>query len=280
MVRTEASYLFVDKTKLLGLGIQIAMKQIKISKVFKNAKHVITANSPVLLVGTAIAGVVATGVLAAKGGYEARAIVDDFEDNEGREATVPEKVQLTWLCFAPPVLTGASTIAATVGVHAIHARRFTAITGLYAVASSQLDSYQEKAEELLGAKKSQQISDFVAQKQIENTGPVKSHDIIVTGDGDQLCHDEFGERYVQTTYSKLQAAVLKVKEQMLEDDYCSLNDFYEHAGMRPSVAGSLVGWSGTNPDVMVANGELTPDGRPCISFRFQPQPAPNYRHTR
>lgn len=79
---------------------------MNIASYVKTAKSVITANSPVLLVGTTIAGVVTTGVLAAKAGYNARGIVDEAEgkyaalETEKVELTTQEKAQLTWLCYA------------------------------------------------------------------------------------------------------------------------------------------------------------------------------------
>lgn len=119
---------------------------INISSYVKTAKSVITANSPVLLLGTTIAGVVTTGVLAAKAGYKARGIVDEAEgrykeefDEEFVVLTPQEKIQLTWLCYATAGISGAGTIASAVGTHTIHTKRANAMAALYAVTSNKLD---------------------------------------------------------------------------------------------------------------------------------------------
>ena len=52
------------------------MSKFNISRSMKTVKSVVTANSPVLLLGTAIAGVVTTAVVSARAGYKARGIVD------------------------------------------------------------------------------------------------------------------------------------------------------------------------------------------------------------
>jgi len=166
----------------------------------RTAKSVITANSPVLLLGTTIAGVATTGVLAAKAGYKARGIVDEAEgrykgqdDEEFVELTAQEKAQLTWLCYATAGISGAGTIAAAVGTHTIHTKRANAMAALYAVTSNKLDDMTEKAEELLGPKKTQEFRDGVAQKQV-NRDPLEDNELQMLEDGTEICYDEWSGR--------------------------------------------------------------------------------------
>src|SRR5436190_24146977 len=87
----------------------------------KTAKSVITANSPVLLLGTTIAGVVTTGVLAAKAGWNARGIVDQAQaERDSYETSAPlttqALVRLTWQCYTlPPLAASVSTAPAIAG---------------------------------------------------------------------------------------------------------------------------------------------------------------------
>lgn len=244
----------------------------------KTCKNVITANSPVLLLGTAIAGVVGTGVLAAKGGYKARGIIDNFEETEVREATTQEKIQLTWLCYAAPVLTGASAIASATGVHYIHTKRFAAMAGFYAVTANKLDDYQEKAEEMLGAKKSQALNDAVTQKSLDRNGPKNEfHDVVILEGGTELARCEFSERYAMASVPIIERAVAEGNLAIKENGHCSLNDFHAYLGLSPSILGDNVGWGGEDRiNVRFSNGDLAPDGRPCISFAFRNQPQEGY----
>jgi len=255
---------------------------MNLSHTFKTVKHYATANSPALLLGTAIAGIVGTGVLAAKGGYKARGIIDAFEEIEERETSTQEKLQLTWLCYAAPALTGAGTIASAVGVHYIHTKRFDALAGIYAVTSNKLDDYQEKAEELLGAKKSQAVRDDVAQKNLERNGGLpNTNEIVITENGTELCHDEFAGRYFTGSFNKIEAAINEVNKKILTDGgSASLNDFYTAVGIDQTSAGELLGWSGTKIEARYGNAkELSPDGRPSIAYWFQPEPKTNYWKT-
>lgn len=253
---------------------------LNISSAVKNVKTVITANSPVLLVGTAVAGVVATGILAAKGGYNARGIIDEHqalmdESEQSRELTLQEKVQLTWLCFAPPVFTGASTIASVVGVHTIHTKRHAALAGLYAVTTTKLDDYTEKAEEMLGAKKTQALNDSVAQKQLDrHPEKFENAEVMMVSDGTELCYDEWSGRWFMGSVPRIEKAVNEINRRLIDEGDASLNDFYDALGLGPIAMGQTFGWSGAKIEPRF--GSVTsPDGRPAISVWFQDNPKEN-----
>ncbi len=256
---------------------------LNISSHVKTVRNLVTANSPVLLVGTAIVGVVTTGVLAAKGGYKARGIIDAEESKRALQTepapplTFAEKTSLTWLCYAVPAVTGASTILSVVGVHAIHSRRSAAMAGLYAVTAGKFDDYVEAAEEKLGTKKTQDLNNELAQKHVDDRSRdphYTSHEVVITGNGKELCHDSFTGRWFDGNLGVIQNAVHEVNLQLVESGDASLNDFYDHVGLPPVDLGEDLGWSGAK--VSVRTGTVTsPDGRAALSFWFQQTPQPN-----
>jgi len=247
---------------------------MNLSSAVRTAKSVITANSPVLLVGTAVAGVVATGVLAAKGGYKARGVLQEAEEEKGGELTTNEKIQLTWLCYAAPALTGASTIACVVGVHTIHNQRHAALAGLYAVTQGKLDDYREKAEELLGAKKTQDLNNAVAQRAVDKN-PLNDKEVLIVTDGTELCYDDWSGRYFMGSVNKIEGAVLELNRKLVNDGEASLNSFYDTLGLSSITMGDRFGWSGADQvDVRFGN-TTTSDGRPAISFWFHSEPKDN-----
>lgn len=247
---------------------------MNIASTIRGVKSVITANSPVLLVGTAVAGVVTTGVLAAKGGYKARGIIDAAQAEKPEEPLkLQEKVQLTWLCYAAPGVTGLSTIASIVGVHTVHTKRHAALAGLYAVTTSKLDDYREQAEELLGSKKSQQVNDGVAQKAIDKN-PVENHEVIITGGGSELFYDDWSGRYLYSSMPEIEKAFHIINMQLLEAGDAALNDFYEAIGLPPIPMGMTFGWSGTKLEPRWGSVKTT-DGRSAVSFWFHQEPKDN-----
>lgn len=267
---------------------------MNLSSAVRTAKSVITANSPVLLVGTAITGVISTGILAARGGYKARGIIDeergrrvlDATDKEfdteldRREAiaqipeiTVKEHVKLTWLCYAVPGVTAASTIASVVGVHTIHTKRHAALAGLYAVTSGKLDDYREQAEELLGTKKTQALNDAVGQKAVEAT-PFDSNQVVITPDGSELMLDQTSGRYFTSSVTAVERAFAQLNMQLVEDGDATLNDFYDRLGLAKIPIGDRLGWSGTKVEprfggVTVQDGDQV---RSAVSFCFHKEP--------
>lgn len=261
-----------------------------ISGALNTVKSYITANSPVLLTGAAVAGVATTGVLAAKAGYNARGIVADEEmervmlglspeacqeveaavNNDDNRLTTEEKAKLTWLCYAAPAVTGVTTIASVVGAHAIHSKRNAGLAGLYAMTTAKLDDYQEKAEELLGTKKTQQFNNELAQGAVDRNG-FENHEVIMTNVGSELCYDEWSGRWFMGSVSIIENAVNEINSLMNENGEADLNEFYDFLGLPPIPMGSTHGWSG---DHLTAKfGAVTsPDGRPAISFWFHKNP--------
>lgn len=250
--------------------------KFNLSRSLKTVKSVITANSPVLLVGATITGVVATGVLAAKAGYKARGIVDEAQVEKGPEPlTTQEKVQLTWLCYAVPAVTGASTIASCLGVHFIHTKRHAALAGLYAISAGKLDDYKDMAEEALTGKKKQEFQDGLAQKSADRD-PLINNEVIITEGGTQLCHDDFSGRWFQSNMNLIDKAVNDANSILIDEGELDLNMFYDRLGLPPLPAGNDFGWSRAKTDRIVVNfGNITtPDGRPAIDISFRKDPKP------
>lgn len=253
--------------------------QIKnVSTVVSTAKNFITANSPVLLTGAAIAGVVSTGILGARAGYKARGIVDDAEADAGEPISTSEKVQLTWLCYAAPAITAGTTIASCVGVHAIHTKRHAGLAGLYAVASTKLDDYQDQAEKMLGVRKTQQLNNELAGASIERN-PIENNEVIIVGDGEELCHDDWSGRYFKGNMGKIDHAINEVNRLMNEVGHVSLNEYYSWLGLPEITAGDTVGWSGEHVRASYGS-DKTADGRPVLTVWFQPAPKTGYRDHR
>lgn len=244
-----------------------------VSTAVRTVKSVITANSPVLLTAAAFAGVVSTGVLSAKAGWKARGIVDAAQEEQVAPLTTQEKVKLTWLCYTVPAVTGASTIASVLGVHVIHTKRHAALAGLYAVASTKLDDYQEKAEEMLGAKKSQQLRDQVAQKGVDRV-PFDDNEVIILDGGTELMYDDWSGRYFMGSVSKVEHAINVLNATLMEDGDVALNDYYELVGLAGIPMGLYFGWSGAKIEAKFGAVNTT-NGRAAVSVWFQDAPKQN-----
>lgn len=247
------------------------MSKFNLSRSMKTAKSVITANSPVLLLGTSIAGVITTAVVSARAGYKARGIIDE---KQAEQPDVPltrkEQAQLTWLCYAVPGVTAASTIASTVGLHTVHSKRNAALAGLYALSVNKMDDLQEEAEKLLGTKKSEQLNNNIAQKQIDRHGNYAEP--AITGGGTDLWYDSYCDRFFYSSMNEIARGVNDANAFLLNEGDLDLNMFYDKIGLNPLPFGNEVGWSGEAVNVQYGS-VLHPDGRSAgsITFRDEPQ---------
>lgn len=244
-----------------------------LSSTIKTVKALVTANSPILLVGTAIAGVVSTGVLAAKGGYKARGIIDEAAVVKGESLTVQEQSKLTWKCYTVPVLTGVSTIASIVGVHTIHTKRHAALAGLYAMTTAKLDEHIDKAEELLGPKKTQALTNTLSQEALD-VNPLGDKEILMTGENAELCNDRFSGRYFMSSLQSIEQAFNEANRQIIDTGDCSLNDLYNYMGLSDVPMGEAFGWSGDEKILPKIGSAVAADGRASIVVDFRRTPTP------
>lgn len=247
---------------------------MNLSNTFRGVKSIITANSPILLVGAAVAGVVTTGVLAAKAGYKARGILDEETDGEPETLDFKRKFELTWLCYAAPAVSGISSIASILGVHMIHNKRHAALAGLYAMTTTKLDDLREEAEELLGAKKTQQLNDALAQKHVDRAGSDPTSDVVLVEGQTELCYDEWAGRWFMSSVPQLESAVNVINRQLREAGDACLNDFYDQIGLAPTQMGAEHGWSGKDISIRIGSAK-TADGRPALALWFLEEPKKN-----
>ncbi len=250
-----------------------------LAKNLKLAKGIITANSPALLTAAAITGIVVTGITAAKGGFKARGILDEAQEAKGEEPlTTQEKVSLTWLCYVPATLAGASSIASCFGVHLIHTKRHAALAGLYAVTTSKLDDYKDLAEEALTKKKAQAIQDRLLQKSADDS-PFEISEVTILPEGSELCYDDFSGRWFTGSLHKIQQAEIATNQALLDDGSVTLNTFYDHLGLTPIPLGEDLGWASNwlkagRIELMHAS-VVSSEGKPALAYSFRTEPKPH-----
>jgi len=221
-----------------------------ISKSSQQIGRTITRNSPTILTGLGVAGLITTVILAVKATPKALEILEmenqfRFEETNDPDYAVPidfwDKVELTWKCYIPATVMGAATIACMIGSNSIHLRRNAALVSLFSIAESTLKEYQAKVVEQIGDKKEEKIRSEIAQDRIDNH-PVTESVVIMTGKGDYLIFDFFSKRYFRSNIDMLKRAENTFNQKLLRSGWLGINEFYEELGLEGIELGDEMGW--------------------------------------
>ena len=243
-------------------------------------------NSPVILAGLAVTGVLTTSVLSGKAAVKAHIILSEHPEAKTKKA----KAKLLWKSFIPPVVMGATTVGCIIGGQAINQHRNAVLAGAYALAETSIKELESKASEVVGADKVKEIKDAIVQDKIDAT-PIENradtvdlgkNEIIVSDKEKYLCYDVYSGRYFESSTNLIEKAVSQANTQLFSDYRLSMNDMYDYLGLARTVDGEDKGW---NMDDAISHmkdfpiraqfgSHLGPDNRPCLSIEFYPAPYP------
>jgi hypothetical protein len=232
-------------------------------------------NSPVILTVIGVAGTVSTAVLTGKASFKAAHLITDEEEISSiGSLDLRERLLLVWPLYVPPVATGGLTITAIIMSHKISTGRTAALAAAYTISEKAFEEYRVKVIEKLGEKKEQVVQAEVAQDKV-NQNPIGKREVIVSS-GEVLCYDEFTGRYFNSTVERIRAAQNNVNSKVLNDNYCSLSEFYSMVGLATTSMSEEVGWNVDRLMEIRFSTVLSDDNRPCISIDFNKQPIRDY----
>lgn len=242
-----------------------------------------TDNSPLLLTVVGTAGVITTGVLAAKGGMKAERILLEAKREKSFHLTGQEEnpfdlelkqtFQLTWKCYMPAVGAATLTCGAVIGANRIGTRRAAALAVGYTALEKGFEEYREKIKERLSPAKEQAIRDEIAQDRFNKVGG--GSEIVIMTDK-QLCFDTYSGRTFESDMETLKWAVNKINYQLLHEDYASLTDFYNLIGLDRTAVSDEFGWRNDREFEVEFTSVLTADSRPAIAINFRTEPIRDY----
>ena len=255
----------------------------KIVSLAKEFGKTVNRNSPAILSGLAVAGVVTTGYLSCTASFKAAKMIAQSEavrdmeglDPEEEPLTLKNKIKLVWPAYIPAAAMGALTIAAIVTSQSISARRQAAVVSLYTITDKAYAEYRDKVIEKIGEKQELSIRDDISKDRLIKDDVVNK-EVIITGNGDQLCYDELSGRVFMSNADKLLKAQNDLNNAIIRNEYASQNDWYGLIGLDPLVYGDELGWNHGNMIEIHFSSHLLPDNRPCLSVKYKTEPLHNY----
>lgn len=249
-----------------------------IQKIARNATGTLKQNSPAILAGVGVGGVVATGILAARGGRKAERILWEEHARNGTSDDRKEQfiidAKATWTCYIPAASVGATTIAAIIAGQSVSARRQAAVVSLATVTERAFKEYKDEVVKVIGEDKERKIDEAVAAKNLADN-PVPDGSIII-GAGKVLCYESLSGRYFETDYESIRAAQNDLNAQCLNSVYASVNDWYQLLGLPKLANGDELGWNSDHRLDARITSTMTPDNKPALAIKYGNNPSPNY----
>lgn len=265
------------------------MKGNKLMDLLEKAEVFTRRNSPVILTGLAIVGVISTAYSAYKAGPRADKILEEYrkdmrdchpKDKEAKRAVVGETIKKMAPVMAPPIIMGGMTIACIVGSHSVSTRRIAALSAAYSLSESTVKNLNSKMEEMLGEKKARAVKDAIMKDKLKTDSEkdqkvLSDSNFVMPGDGTVLCKDLYSGRLFYSNAEKIKQAIATCSYDIISDMYVSLNDFYDAIGS-PQLTriplGEDLGWNvddtvnGKLPITLTAL--LTEDNKPCLCVDY------------
>lgn len=270
------------------------MKLEKLSRAWNALSSSTKKNSPEILTGLAVVGLIATAIAAYKAGPRAEKILAekkkdmeyvDQNDKVAKRTVMKETVKELVPVMAPVIIMGGATCACIIGSNNISSKRIALLSAAYSMSETAVKDLNQKMVEVLGEKKALSVKDAVMKEKLAKDGPVDTKGVIIGGSGDVLCKDSFSGRYFKSNAEKIGQAKARLSLNAITDMYVSLNDLYEEInapGLEPIPRGNEFGWNvddlehGVLPIRVVAL--LTEDGQPCLCMDYDTSLRRDYKN--
>lgn len=210
-------------------------------------------NSATILTCIGAAGVAATAVLSATQTPKALRLIEEAKEKKGEELTKVEVVKAAAPAYIPAVAVGGATIACVLGSNVLNKRTQASLASAYALVSSTYSKYKNKVKELCGEETHEKIISSIAVEKAEDkhiyacTG-VGAYDLDFEDANEEIrtFYDTFGDRYFESTISKVLQAEYHLNRNFMLEGCQTLNDFYEFLGLEKTDYGDSIGWSAVN----------------------------------
>lgn len=227
-------------------------------------------NSPHVMFGVGVVGVIGTVVLASRATLRVNDILDEHEENEVKIQRASNEFDDyteddakkdylknhvgTALAFAklygPAVLVGTTSIACLTGAHVTMHRRNTALMAAYAAVDTAFKAYRERVVNEAGLDKDREYMYGSEEKEVYSEtkkGEPKVDRVKVAGGPSQYSvffspSNENWEPTPEHNAFFLKAGETYLNHVLQTRGHVTLNDVYDHLGFPRTKAGFVVGW--------------------------------------
>ena len=239
----------------------------------KKTGSFLNTNSPAILLGLSIAGVITTAYLTHKAAQKA-----EKELSQVAGLTAKEKVQITWKYYVPPVLSCGATLGFIIAGHSIQHSRNAGLAAAVSLSQTAFSEYREKMVETVGKNKERKAVDELIQEKVTQKEKDGEFDKLVVREDkqEQYVYDTISGRVFVSTIEKLNKAANEVARECINNDYANLNLFYSKIGLAEIRIGETLGWNNSNPLELNLSNAVVMDGRGLIAINYIKDPIIGY----
>lgn len=264
-----------------------------ISNLLNSAMSFTSKNSPAILTGLAVAGVIITVVKAYKSAPKCQEILDqhrkemeriDTDDKELKRKVTGKAVKELVPHIVPVMVMCGATIACILGSHSVSNRRIAAISAAYSMSEKAVKDLNSKMIETLGQNKTRAIKDAIVKDKVDKD-PIDKSQIVMSRDGTHLCKDLYSGRMFYSNAQTINQAINRLSHRIRTEMYISLNDLYDELS-NPNLPriplGDDVGWNiddvidGDLPITLTS--VLTETQEPCLCLDYDAKLRADFRH--
>lgn len=228
-----------------------------------------SAKSPEILGGLAIAGLVGTIALTVRATLKVEKALKDAEERKGEKLDLKETVKEVWKPVAPVVASAIATGACIIASHTIEENRKAAWVAAYTMAQGELDTYKKKIKEMAGEEVAEAIDNDIDTNRVASYTPDQ---VFFTNVDGCICFDPMSGRYFRSNKNAINAAVNSVNQSIIDSWSAVLNDFYEELGLPTCGIGDDLGWNTNNLLRVDFDTALTPGGDPVLVLNYKVYP--------
>ena len=208
-------------------------------------KTIVDKHGAVVLSVVAVAGVVATGITAAKASPVAIEKLRELEE-ENEHVDSIEKVKAVAPIYGPTFAIGAGTVACIAGITILDRKHQATIMGAYALLSRNYNQYRDKVKEVLGIESYKKVNEEIAKEKIKDKKleKVPSQKIEEMG-GNDICvfYEATYDSMFERSFVEVLDAEYQLNRSLALNGYVSLADFYDLLGLERTQESEALGWN-------------------------------------
>jgi len=231
-----------------------------------HVEHFLRSNSPAILTGFGVTGVVTTAYLSWNAGYWTAAECVIYPESTSKRERIKHNIKTHWRKHIPAIVIGGGTVTCIVLATKISNRRTAAITAAYSITEKAFSEYKEKVKEKIGPTKEQKIRDEVVQDRVTATAP--GTQVIFVGGGNVLCYEYFTGRYFLCDMETLKRAENEINAIILRCDYATLAEFQSMIRQAHTQGADSMGWTREKLLDLEFTSCLMDENRPALSFTY------------